>query len=146
MTIRPATPADLPAMVRLLAQLFAIETEFAVDEAKQARGLARLLEASGACVLVAEAGGGVVGMVTLQTLVSTAEGGPVGLVEDLVVDAAWRGRGIGSALLAAILARAFAHGLARVQLLADETNAAALHFYHRHGLARTRMVCLRALP
>lgn len=146
MCIRPATHADLAAMTELLEQLFGIETEFAVDKAKQMRGLALLLETPKAVVLVADVGGKVVGMVTMQTVVSTAEGGPVGWVEDLVVDEAWRGKGIGSSLLRAILGLAFARGLSRVQLLADAENAAALLFYHRHGLRRTRMVCVRAVP
>ena len=144
MRIRPATAADLPAMVGLLGQLFAIETEFVVDPICQERGLALLLEAPQACLMVADVGD-VVGMVTVQTLISTAEGGPVGLLEDLVVDQGWRGRGIGSALLQAALAWAFSRGLSRVQLLADVQNPRAFAFYSRHGLRRTRMVCLRAV-
>ena len=38
-------------------------------------------------------------MCTVQTLISTAEGGPVGLVEDVIVRADYRGHGIGARLL-----------------------------------------------
>lgn len=44
----------------------------------------------------------IVGMATIQTLISTAEGGRVGLVEDVVVDESFRGKGIGKLLLAGI--------------------------------------------
>ncbi len=94
-------------------------------------------------VLVAERAGRVVGMVTAQLVVSTAEGAPSALVEDMVVDAPWRGLGAGRALLEAIEAWALERGATRLQLLADRENAPALAFYGRMGWAGTRLVCLR---
>jgi GNAT superfamily N-acetyltransferase len=94
-------------------------------------------------VLVAERGGAVVGIVTGQLVVSTAEGAPSALVEDMVVDGRFRGRGAGAALLRAIEAWARGRGATRLQLLADRENAPALAFYARMGWAGTRLVCLR---
>ena len=92
--VRLAAPGDVPALAALLRQLFALEADFAPDAARQAAGLRLLLQAEAAAVLVAEVeGAGVVGMVTVQALISTAEGAPVGLVEDVVVDEMYRGRG-----------------------------------------------------
>ncbi len=93
--IRPARRADLAAMVALLQALFAIEDDFTPDPERQCQGLARLLEGCGKqrCILVAEARDRVIGMATLQMLISTAQGGPVGLVEDVVVQEDCRGRG-----------------------------------------------------
>jgi GNAT superfamily N-acetyltransferase len=82
-------------------------------------------------------------MVTAQLVVSTAEGARSALVEDLVVDAAERGRGVGASLLGAIEAWARARGATRLQLLADRENAPALAFYARMGWTGTRLVCLR---
>ncbi|MEK6200871.1 MAG: GNAT family N-acetyltransferase, partial [Desulfobulbaceae bacterium] len=93
--IRNAQPADLAGLVSLLAALFAIEEDFVADESRQLRGLALMLANERGCVLVAEAQGQVVGMCTGQLLVSTAEGGLSLLVEDVVVDEQWRGRGVG---------------------------------------------------
>lgn len=73
--IRDAVADDIPAMVELLAQLFSIEQDFVPDAEKQGRGLALLLAQPGAHVLVAEREGRVVGMISVQTLISTAEGG-----------------------------------------------------------------------
>lgn len=141
-TIRPARTDDIAAMAGLLGQLFAIEADFAVNMQAQMRGLSLLLGA-GACLLVADEGGVVVGMVSIQTLISTAEGGVVGLMEDLVVAEGCRGRGIGTRLLHAALAWAREQGLIRVQLLADKNNTEALRFYARHSFQKTQLVCLR---
>jgi GNAT superfamily N-acetyltransferase len=143
-SIRDATTADLDALVRLLAALFSIEADFRPDAARQRRGLALMLERSDQrCVLVAERGGAVVAMVTVQLVVSTAEGGPAALVEDMVVDATERGRGLGRRLLEAAEAWAAAHGATRLQLLADRENAPALRFYERRGWRPTQLVCWR---
>ena len=82
-------------------------------------------------------------MCTGQLVVSTAEGGPALLVEDVVVDANHRGRGVGRALLAALADWARGRGVRRLQLLADGTNGPALAFYDRLGWRATALVCRR---
>jgi ribosomal protein S18 acetylase RimI-like enzyme len=142
--IRGATAADLDALVRLLEVLFSIEADFRPDPARQRRGLSLLLAVPDrAAVLVAEQGGAVVGMATAQLVVSTAEGGPAALVEDVVVLSGARGHGVGRALVGALEAWARARGASRLQLLADRENAPALRFYERLGWRGTRLVCLR---
>ena len=139
---RGAEPRDMPRLVALIGALFAIETAFTVDPARQEKGLRALLASSNARILAAEADGEVVGMCTVQLTVSTAEGGPSGLIEDVVVDRAWRGKGIGRALLDEAEAWARAQGALRVQLLADQRNRPALDFYAGRGWTLTPMVCL----
>jgi predicted N-acetyltransferase YhbS len=143
--IRNAQPDDLGAMTALLKDLFSIEADFAVDEQRQRRGLALMLDGcrKHRCVKVAEMEGQVVGMVTAQMLVSTAEGGMVALIEDMVVDSRWRGFGIGRSLMQSIEAWAHEHGVSRLQLLADRTNFPALDFYDKIGWIPTRLICLR---
>jgi ribosomal protein S18 acetylase RimI-like enzyme len=142
--IRTATEADLPALVRLLAALFSIEKDFRPDPQRQLFGLRLLLADRRRCaVLVADRSGDVIGMVTGQLVVSTAEGGPSVLVEDLVVDEGARRGGVGAALARELERWATERGATRLQLLADEGNAPALAFYARVGWARTRLVALR---
>jgi GNAT superfamily N-acetyltransferase len=141
-TLRQARAEDAASLVALLAQLFAIEADFAIDPEVQARGLAVLRDRPDAVILVAEAEGRVVGMCTVQLTASTARGGLSAGIEDVVVDQAWRGRGIGRALLAAAEAWARGRGAVRCALLADETNLPALDFYDRLGFTRTRLVWL----
>jgi GNAT superfamily N-acetyltransferase len=142
--IRPASTHDLPALVRLLGVLFSLEADFSADEDRQRWGLALMLaDRRSRMVLVADRAGTVVGMVTGQLVISTAEGGPSALVEDMVVEEAARGRGVGRALLEAVEAWAAEHGATRLQLLADRENAPALEFYRRSGWRPTQLVCLR---
>jgi ribosomal protein S18 acetylase RimI-like enzyme len=141
--IRPATPNDLVDLTNLLALLFAIETDFAFDEKRQQKGLALLLNGEGCCVLVAEIDKRVVGMCTGQLTISTAEGGPALLVEDVVVAEQWRNRGLGRQLLDRLAQWAAEQGACRMQLLADRENKAAAAFYTRLGWRRTQLICLR---
>jgi GNAT superfamily N-acetyltransferase len=149
--IRRATLGDLGAMTALLAELFSMEPDFPIRPDLQARGLRLLLKtarAGTACIKVAadRDSGQVVGMATVQTVISTAEGAPSGWVEDVVVTASRRGGGIGSRLLAAITAWAQTHGVTRLQLLADRDNRPALKFYASRGWQGTRMTPLRISP
>lgn len=143
--IRNAQPDDLDAMTALLSELFSIEADFAVDEQSQRRGLSIMMDGclKHRCLKVAEVEGRVVGMVSAQMLVSTAEGGMVALIEDMVVDSRFRGRGIGRMLMAHIEAWSREHGASRLQLLADRTNFQALDFYDRIGWHPTKLICLR---
>jgi ribosomal protein S18 acetylase RimI-like enzyme len=146
-TLRTAKPSDIPELVELLKELFSIEADFDFDPEKQACGLTLLLNSEKACILVAERPGDnrVLGMCTVQTLISTAEGGPVGLLEDLVVAADFRHLGIGAKLLAEADIWAKCQGLTRLQLLADKNNQTALRFYQKQGWESTQLVCLRKL-
>ena len=141
--VRAARPTDVARMVSLLDLLFAIEADFRPDPARQRQGLTLLLDDERARVLVAERADGVVGMCTGQLVVSTAEGGPALLVEDVVVDPDHRGRGVGRALLAALADWARGRGVRRLQLLADGNNGPALAFYERLGWRATALVCRR---
>jgi GNAT superfamily N-acetyltransferase len=143
-TVRKARITDVPEMVPLLRELFSVEADFEFDAARAQAGLELLLEAErGGCVWVAEADRAIIGMCSLQVLISTAEGGPVGLIEDVIVSRDYRGKGIGGGLLEAAEAWAKAHGLTRLQLLADRSNADALAFYDRMGWPPTQLICRR---
>jgi GNAT superfamily N-acetyltransferase len=144
--IRQATVADIDSMSMLLAQLFSIEQDFSPDDSKQRLGLEKLLEASDAYLVVAEHDGDVVGMATLQVLISTAEGGLCGLIEDVVVSETCRGRGIGQALMDHLLQWAHKKELTRLQLLADRDNQPALVFYQSHGWSATNLIALKRQP
>jgi GNAT superfamily N-acetyltransferase len=141
--VRRAEPSDIPALCGLLDALFSLEADFAPDRARQQRGLELLLAREEACVLVAQCAGEVVGMCSAQVLISTAEGGPVALVEDMVIGAAMRGRGIGARLLQWMEAWARGRGLTRLQLLADRNNSPALRFYAQQGWQPTQLVAWR---
>jgi ribosomal protein S18 acetylase RimI-like enzyme len=143
--VRMAVASDIAHLVELLKELFAIETDFVFDWNKQACGLNLLLKSGQNCILVAESleDNKVLGMCTVQTLISTAEGAPVGMLEDLIVAADFRHQHIGAKLLAEAVAWAERQGLKRLQLLADKNNLAALSFYQKQGWQSTQLICLR---
>jgi GNAT superfamily N-acetyltransferase len=145
--VRPAHFDDIPEMCGLLSELFSIESDFRPDSQKQADGLGLLVgDRSGlSAVLVASDGNSVVGMCSVQTLISTAQGGPAGLVEDLIVREDCRGKGIGKKLLSEIIEWCVTKNISRVQFLRDIENLAAMEFYASNGWKDTKLVCMRRL-
>lgn len=143
--IRNASPKDIEALVELLRVLFAIETDFVFDAFVQRRGIDMYLDGCGKhrCIRVAEVGGRIIGMACVQSVISTAEGGPAALLEDIVVHEHWRGKGVGRRLLQAIQAWCDQRGIRRLQLLADKKNTQALGFYDTQGWNVTDLICLR---
>jgi len=139
MIIRHATYKDIPEMANLLSELFTIEDDFIVDTEKQSRGLKLLLDIPGAVVLVAEADECVVGMVSMQSLVSTAMGERVGLIEDMIVTQSYRGKKIGSSLLEALIAESENKQYGRLSLGADNRNSGAIAFYQKYGFTTSHM-------
>lgn len=141
--IRPAEQQDVNGMVLLLRQLFAIEKDFHFDAARQKKGLELLLDAANGVIMIAWEKQAVIGMGSGQLVISTAEGGPSLLIEDVVVQPSWQGRGIGTRLLQTLGHWGAKRGAGRMQLLADRHNAFALDFYHHRGWQQTQLICLR---
>lgn len=145
--IGAAAVADIPALTELLAELFGIEQDFTPDMGCQQRGLALLLQdVERAHVAVARDDlGRVVGMVTAQLVISTAEGAPSAWIEDMVVTAEFRRQGVGRALLQAVADWAVQRGATRAQLLVDLNNLPALDYYDHLGWQVTRLGARRTL-
>lgn len=143
--IRRATREDIPALCELLEQLFSIERDFRHDRKVQTRGLELLVnDPSGrSLIIVAEEGNDVIGMCSVQLVISTAEGRWAGIVEDLVIRNGHRGSGIGTRLLDEIGDWCRQKGISRVQLLCDRDNRPALDFYAANRWTVTNLSALR---
>jgi len=139
-----ATAADLETMADLLAELFSLEADFTPDRAKQLAGLKLILDdpARGR-LFVTRVDGRVVGMANALITVSTAQGGRVLLLEDVILHRDHRGGGLGRRLVEQVLDWAAGEGMPRVTLLADKDNAPAQAFYRRLGFEASGMVVLR---
>jgi len=137
--LEKAKEEDFAEMARLLGVLFAIEKDFKIDYEKQLSGIQKLHETDGTDLLVAKHEGKVVGMVTMQRLVSSAEGDHIGQIEDLVVDETYRKMGVGSRLVNKIRVIAQEYDYKRIQLAADMDNENALAFYNRRGFNKTNL-------
>ncbi len=134
-------------MSELLSALFTIESDFTSNREKQVQGLRALVAdlPGKTLVLVAINNGTVIGMATIQTLISTAEGGRVGLIEDVIVGKEHRRRGVGTLLIAGIVDWSKKVRLKRLQLLADLDNQPALDFYSSQRWISTRLTCMRKM-
>lgn len=142
--VRIAKPEDLEALIPLLISLFTQEVEFQPNRALHEKALAEILadERIGH-IFVAENEGKIVGMVSALYTVSTALGSQVALIEDMVVDQAYRGKQLGSELLSFALDFIKQRGCLRATLLTDSDNMGAQKFYARHGFEISSMVPLR---
>ena len=145
-SIEEANLSDIPRLNELLETLFTQEADFHPDMDRQAAGLRLIIENPHfGRILVLRQGSGsvVVGMVNMLYTISTALGGRVAILEDMVVDPDCRGGGAGSALLQAAIAFARDQGCLRITLLTDRINSGAIRFYERHGFVLSEMVPLR---
>jgi RimJ/RimL family protein N-acetyltransferase len=107
-----------------------IATEAPVDVDQRRRRLVEDIAREDAIVLVAEAGGQPVGELGLHL----ARYGVADL--GMAVAAGWRGRGIGSALLAEAIDQARTAGAHKIALQVWPHNAAAIALYERFGFQR----------
>lgn len=141
-----ATQTDIPALCCLLDLLFSQEAEFQPDRTAQQRGLAAIIgNPEVGHILIARQGSETVGMVNLLYTVSTALGGKVALLEDMVIAPQVRGQGVGKQLLGAALEHARRQACLRVTLLTDTDNHAAQAFYRSMGFTVSGMLPMRLM-
>ena len=146
MIVEEASFSDIPQLCGLLALLFEQEVEFRPDPVKQTAALTLLIDnPQRGRIFVLRDGDALLGMVSLQVLVSTACGGDVLLLEDLVVRPDCRNCGFGAFLLEHVIRFAKLSGYRRITLLTDRINADARRFYSRHGFTSSDMVPYRLL-
>ena len=139
--IENASNQDIPALINLLGILFAIEADFQADVAKQTKGLALLINhpENGVIKVAKNEKRQVIGMVSAQLVISTAQGSPSAWIEDMVIEEAYRGEGVGKALLDEALIWSKNKGATRAQLLVDTENTPALGYYAHLGWETTQL-------
>lgn len=138
-SIRPALAADAGAIAALLRELGWFAHLDAMTPAQTSEHVARQLGLcqEGAChlVLVAEAGGGqVMAYGSAHWLPYLFKAGPEAYVSELFVKEAWRGRGVGGALLAALEREARRRGCSQLMLINNqERDSYKRGFYLKQG-------------
>jgi ribosomal protein S18 acetylase RimI-like enzyme len=143
---REATEMDVPACAELLNALFSQELEFHPNLTLQLQGLTQIMNSPDTGrILVAETDHKVIGMVSLLFSISTALGGRVATLEDLIIQESYRRQGIGKQLLHAAMDFAKNKGCLRITLLTDHTNNTAIRFYESLGFIKSPMIPLRKL-
>ncbi len=128
----PVNFVDAPTLADLCGQL-----GYPCEAEEITRRLAGLRGPAEDTVLVAEAAGRVVALMhvlgTRHLVVA-----PYAEVGGLVVDAAWRGRGVGAALLAAAEAWAAERGFEIMRIRSNVIREDAHRFYETHGYTKTK--------
>lgn len=142
--IEPATLDDLPKLADLLEELFTQEADFSPDRDKQLRGLKLILEQPNrGRIFVLHGANKIIGMINLLITISTAEGGFVLLLEDLIIDMNHRGQGYGARLLAYAVEFAKQKKFLRITLLTDKPDTRQKKFYLNNGFVESDMVPMR---
>ena len=134
LSIRPATPADLPLIAQLIRDLADYEKllhEVRFDEAVLGQKLfgARPY----AEVVIGEIDGAAQGFALFFHNFSTFEGKPGIYLEDLFVRPGARGSGLGKALLAHLAKLAVERDCARLEWSVLDWNSPAIGFYQKLG-------------
>ncbi|MDE2900251.1 MAG: GNAT family N-acetyltransferase [Chloroflexota bacterium] len=131
-TIRDANHGDVPALLRLLGQLD--PPAEAPDEPAARAALDAIARHPGMRLVVAETDGEVVGSVVLAVLPNlTHHAQPWAQLENLIVDEAYRGQGVGRALTQWCEATARAEGCYKLQFQSRNHRKASHRFYRRLG-------------
>ncbi len=146
MKILKATINDIPELIILLDSLFSQEVEFESNKLIQTQALTYIInnEEVGD-IFVAWCDEKIVGMINLLYTISTALGGKVALLEDMIISSDQRGLGIGSKLVEYVFSYATQNGCKRITLLTDNDNHSAHNFYLKHGFKNSSMKTFRKL-
>lgn len=134
LTLRPATPADVPQILKFVRDLALYDREpdaviaTEADLLRDGFGETRRFE----CI-IAEADSKPVGFALYFYNYSTWRGHAGIYLEDLYVSPEHRGKGIGKALLTRVAAIAVAEGCPRYEWAVLDWNRPSIDFYHSLG-------------
>jgi len=140
---RPATRADLPAIVRMLADDdLGSQREIVEDPLPDSYFLAfeQINNDPNHELIVAELDGDVIGTLHLMFLTSVSfQGGLRAQIESVRVDKRFQSRGIGSEMMKWAMERARQRGAHVVQLTTHKSRVDAYRFYERLGFKGTHL-------
>jgi len=144
--VEPATIEDLPELTALVMELFSLQGDFEPDRATQEHGLRLILEQPNrGRIMVLRNDHRIFGMVNLLFTISTAMGGFVILMEDVVVHPDHRGQGYGTMLLEAVVEFAKLKDFKRITILTDKISADSQSFFRKHGFDYSNMIPMRRI-
>lgn len=130
---RRATPHDA---ARLAELLHAFNTEFDTETPGVEVLAERLRTLLGGTSTFAVLGGDpAVGLALVSLRPNVWSEGPVALLDELYVEPARRGGGVGGAVLRHMVEICRELGVAAIEINVDESDAAAMRFYERHGFS-----------
>ena len=144
--VEPATIEDLSALTELVMNLFTGSGDFTPDQTVQERGLQLILEQPNrGRIFVVRNDHQIFGMVNLLFTISTARGGFVILMEDVVIHPDHRGQGYGTMLVDYVAEFAKSKQFKRITLLTDRISAESQEFFKKQGFDYSSMIPMRRI-
>jgi GNAT superfamily N-acetyltransferase len=139
--VREAGAGDVEGVATAVASLLAeVGGRIPARAEMEAEVQALLDDPQGGSVLIAEADGATIGVLTASWQRAIHVPGIYATIQDLWVDGAWRSRGVGAELVEAIASQARTRGVSRLEVgMPRETFAAIAStesFYKRNGFER----------
>lgn len=137
MSIRRATPADLPVLLQLYRHLNPADPVLDPADASVRRQWHEVAADPRLRYYLAEVAGTVVATCTLTLIPNFTRGmKPYGVIENVVTDPAFRRQGHATRVLQAALAEAWAAGCYKVMLSTGSKREETLRFYEQAGFKR----------
>lgn len=144
--VETATIDDLQSLTELVMELLSNSGDFSPDRAQQERGLRLILEQPNrGRIFVVRNREKIFGMVNLLFTISTARGGFVILMEDVVIHPDHRGQGYGSMLIKHVFDFAQKKDFRRITLLTDKISGDSQSFFIKHGFSYSNMIPMRKI-
>ncbi|MEM9017090.1 MAG: GNAT family N-acetyltransferase, partial [Verrucomicrobiota bacterium] len=125
-------------------ELFAMEEDFVPNRANQERGLQCILEQPNrGRIFVVRTDYEIIGMVNVLFTISTAMGGFVILMEDVIIHPDFRRQGYGSQLVNYVIDFAKRKDFKRITLLTDKISAESQRFFQKLNFHHSHMIPMR---
>ncbi len=126
--------------------LFEMEGDFKPDRQRQERGLRAILEQpSRGRIFVVRTDYEILGMVNVLFTISTAMGGFVILMEDVIVHPEFRRQGYGAQLVEYVVDFAKRKDFKRITLLTNKADEESQRFFERMSFRHSSMIPMRLM-
>ena len=130
---------DINQLLELLQNLFSIEKDFVFNEKNHILGLKLLIQNKHSDVIIVKFEDEIIAMITIQSIISTAMGSKVGLIEDFIIKDDFREMGVGTYLFEYIKDYSKKNSYTRLQLVCDEDNTNAKKFYSNKEFSKSNL-------
>lgn len=144
MKIRKARLKDIGEITNLLELLFTQEIEFEFQKKLHIKALKKIINNKDiGTIFVVTKEQKVIGCVNILFTISTALGGRVALLEDMIINPLYQNKGIGKKLLLKVFEKLKKKKVKRITLLTDGDNQKGHNFYKSLGFAESTMKVFR---
>jgi len=144
MKIRKARLKDIGEISNLLEYLFTQEIEFEFKRELHIKALKMIIRnKKTGTIFVVTKEQKVIGCVNILFTISTALGGRVALLEDMIINPLYQNKGIGKKLLLKVFEKLKKKKVKRITLLTDGDNQKGHNFYKSLGFVESTMKVFR---